>query len=122
MRRDLDLIRKLLLEIEAHDDPTDTMHVKGDGYTPHEVQYHLKLLRDAGMIVAVDFSSGSTMDYRPKSITWHGHEFLDAARNDTVWRQVKVLLKDKGIDAPLSVIQQLAVKFVSVQLGLGAGE
>jgi Hypothetical protein (DUF2513) len=119
MKRDLDLIRTLLLEIEAHDDPTTTMTVRGDGHTEIEVQYHLKLLRDAGYIVAVDHSSGSTLDYRPKSVTWHGHEFLDAARNDGIWRQVKVKLKDMGMDAPLSVIEKLAIKYVAAHLGLG---
>ena len=119
MKRNLDLIRTLLLEIEAHNDPTDTMRVRGDGYSALDVQYHLKLLRDAGLIVAVDHSSGSTLDYRPKSVTWHGHEYLDAVRSDTIWRQVQAKLKDMSMDAPLSVIQQLAIKLVSAQLGLG---
>src|SRR5688572_28374929 len=111
MKRNLDLIRSLLLEVEAHNDPTSTMQPRGEGFTPLEVQYHIKLLKDAGYIIAADHSSGSMLDYRPKSVTWHGHEFLDAARNDTVWRQVQLKLKDMSLDAPLSVIQKLAIKF-----------
>ena len=27
--------------------------------------------------------------YSAISLTWQGHEFLDAARNDTIWRKAK---------------------------------
>jgi hypothetical protein len=122
VKRDLELIRLVLLDIEANNDPTRTIAISMDGYTHEEVQYHIKLLKEAGYIVAQDRSTFTQMDYRPKSLTWAGHEFLDAARNDTVWRQVKVKLKEMGVDAPLSVVQQLAIKYVSQHLGLGSGE
>lgn len=76
-------------------------------------------LRDAGFIVAQDFSTLSGMDYPQKSLTWQGHEFLDAARNDRVWLKVMAHLQDRGLDAPISVIQQLATKFGASMLGLG---
>lgn len=83
MKRNPDLIRALLLEIEdCCNDPTEAVAVTRKGYTPRQVQYHLRLLREAGLIDAVNGSSGSTMDYRPKSLTWRGHEFLDAVRAD----------------------------------------
>ena len=121
MKRDLDLIRILLAEIEKNNDPTKTCTVRAEGYAPVVIAYHLKLLKDGGLVVARDCSTESQMDYRPKSLTWAGHEFLDAVRNETIWRQVMAKLKDQGLEVPFSLIQQLATKFGASMLGLGNG-
>lgn len=118
MRRDLDLIRLVLLRIEENDEPTRAMELSVEGFSDVQVQYHVKLLKDAGYIVAQDFSSMTGMDYRPKSLTWKGHDFLDAARSATVWNRVKTKLKDIGSDAPLAIVKQLAMKYVQESLGL----
>ena len=119
MKRDLELIRLLLLEVEKNENPTRAVDVNIQGFAAVEIAYHLKLLRDAGFIVAKDDSTETEMKYRPKSLTWDGHEFLGATRNNSVWRQVTVKLKDAGIEAPVSVIQQLAIKALGTMVGLG---
>jgi hypothetical protein len=54
----------------------------------------------------------------PLTITWAGHEWLDAVRNDTVWLTLKADLKDKGLTLPFSLLQTLALKIGSKLAGL----
>jgi hypothetical protein len=121
MKRDLDLIRQILLEVEKNDNYLKTIAIQAEGYSPEQVSYHVMLLAKAGLVsanLAKQPQSGGEAWY-PKSLTWEGHEFLDATRNGTIWHQLKAKLKDQGIDAPLSVVQQLALKLVGQALGLG---
>lgn len=122
MKRDLDLIRLVLLEVEKNDEPTRGISVAVEGYSDVQIQYHVKLLRDAGFIVARSGSSPEKMDYQPKSLTWAGHDFLDATRSATIWNRVKTKLKDIGTDAPMSLVQQLAMKYLKDAFGLAGDD
>ena len=94
MKRDFQLIRKLLLEVEAQSNGIDIVQITEiKNYTNEQVQYHLALLDEAGLIMAHDVSSGGGLDFMPIRLTWEGHEFLDNARNDTVWNKT---LQDIG--------------------------
>ena len=93
MKRDLDLIKEILLEIEKKDDTSPIMNLSIKGYDQVLVDYHL--LDQAGLIDAEIARVGANEIYDPiiLEITWNGHEFLDAARNETVWRKGKELIK-----------------------------
>jgi hypothetical protein len=97
MKRDLDLIRKLLLYFEAKaDDRMDGCPVI-DGYSSLEIKYHLLLMDEAGFLRCERevTPTGRTIYVLPMSLTWQGHEFLEAARNDTFWRRAKALVIEK---------------------------
>jgi hypothetical protein len=84
-----DLIRKLLLYFEAKaDDRVETCPAIGD-HSPLEIKYHLLLMDVAGFL-------GRTIYVLPMSLTWQGHEFLEAARNDKFWRRAKALVIEKS--------------------------
>jgi len=34
-------------------------------------------------------------DWKAKRLTWAGHEFIEAARNDTVWQKTKTVVREK---------------------------
>jgi len=42
------------------------------------------LLHEAGFIEAMDLSTLGGICWKPTRLTYNGHEFLDAARSDTV--------------------------------------
>ena len=113
MKRDLELIRVLLLEVEGKA-TIQPQKLNAPGFSPDQVDYHVDLLIDAGYLNGYRMAGGTL----PTVLTWVGHEFLDATRNDTIWQKVKTTLKDRGIEAPLSVIQQLATQIVAGMLGL----
>ncbi|MGB6404684.1 MAG: DUF2513 domain-containing protein, partial [Candidatus Sulfotelmatobacter sp.] len=53
MKRDMDLLRALLLKIEELPPAGDfTGNIEIEGHTPEEVAYHAQLAQDAGLIVA----------------------------------------------------------------------
>ena len=90
MKRDLDLVRKILLDIEAP--AAGSGHAgwarasgEGNGSEPEALHYHVQLLHDAGLIVADELVPGQ---WWPERITWEGHEFLDLARDDARWNEV----------------------------------
>ena len=113
MERHLDLIRTILMETERNPSPMQPIEMRAPGYAPDQIAYHVRLLHEAGYLDAMDLTTHSGFVWQPKTLTWQGHEFLDAARNTSVWQQVKTRLKDRSLDAPLSVIQQLAVRLTA---------
>jgi hypothetical protein len=92
MKRDMDLIRAILLEIEKLPDDLESHNIEMENATPEEVTYHVRLLAQAGLIEAEDFSTFAGTRWQPRGLTWNGHEFLDAARSDTVWRKAKEIV------------------------------
>jgi hypothetical protein len=98
MKRDLDLVRQILLELEDAPTLSGWIDVKIDGRSREEIVYHVRLMHETGLIVAEDLSSLQVTDWRPKRMTNEGHVFLDAARSDTVWSKAKEkLLKATGV-------------------------
>jgi hypothetical protein len=95
MKRDMDLIRAILLEVEK------SPSLKGcgieiPGRSREELYYNAQLAQEAGLIGA-RFLPGST-DFHVLRLTYEGHEFLDAARNDTLWAKAKkTVTRDAGV-------------------------
>jgi hypothetical protein len=99
MKRDMDLARKILFAIESCDDPLGPQSsLEVEGYADMVIAYHVKLLAQAGLIEADDVSEMGEDGFRwwAGSLTWEGHEFLEAARDDTRWNKTKRLVSDKA--------------------------
>lgn len=115
MKRDMDLIRKILLMMEAKPQG-NTLVI--EGYSSEQIGHHIYLMMQAGLIEGVDATSP---DDRypialPDQLTWQGHDFLDACRNESVWNKAKEKLKSIGGDVPLTVIKSLLVEIISKQV------
>jgi hypothetical protein len=114
MRRDLDLIRKLLIFFE---EKRDARHVEVppiEGFSELEIKYHLVLMYEAGLLQreAIKSSTSDRVIYViPFELTWEGHEFLVKVRNDGVWRRVKDAVASKGGSLAFSVVNHLATRF-----------
>jgi len=88
MKRNMELVREILIEMEKW--PADSAgEIQIAGRAPEEITYHLGLMADRGLINAIDASSNGGSAWLPQGITWEGHEFLDAARSNTVWERAK---------------------------------
>lgn len=110
MKRDMDLIRKMLLEIKGQDGYTG--HLAIPGYSQETLAGHVRLLFNAGLCEGKTMPiSGSTIPiYTITGLTWAGHDFLDDIRNDSVWAGVKDKLSRFGGDASLEVVKSLAAQ------------
>lgn len=51
MKRDLELIRQLMLAIELRDTRFSTESIEIDGYDSSQINYHLKLMIEAELVV-----------------------------------------------------------------------
>jgi len=89
MKRDMDLVRDILIEMEKWPVDQRDHEVVVVGHTADEITYHLGLMNEAGLIKAIDAGSFDGEAWLPVKILWAGHEFLDAARSDTVWAKAK---------------------------------
>ena len=116
MERDLDLVRKILLAVEDWPEPDDWIPLDIKCYTPEQISYHVKLLAQGGLIEANNLSSKSTFKWKATSLTWEGHEFLDASRNDGIWQQAKSMIEDKGLGMTFDMIKELLINLASKQL------
>lgn len=112
MKRDMDLIRKILVVIETT--PPSKIPII-EGYTSEQIGYHVYLMMQAGLVEGVEITS--QVDQYPIAIptqlTWEGHDFLDACRNESVWNKAKETLKSIGGDVPLTVVKALLVDIIS---------
>jgi hypothetical protein len=115
MKRDMNLIRLLLLETEGEEPRPDF-----SDYTEQQRIYHSALLIEAGLIdgIIVSDAEGLPSGTVRRRLTWAGHEFLDAARNDTIWKQATDKLKQAGVQVTVSVLQELLKKLLKDSLGL----
>src|ERR1044071_1514383 len=113
----MDLVRQLLLEIEGYPDGPHRMPPM-TGYSADLVAYHLKLLAQAGLIEVHDSTTIGSRELLPKCLTWQGHEFLDAARDETIWRKAKQRITAATGTVSLAVLQDLLKQVAGQALGL----
>jgi hypothetical protein len=112
MKRDMDLIRKILLFVEEHPDPDGWVQIELEDHPTKEVSYHIKLLDQAGLIEAEDLSTYGMDGFKwvARSLTWRGHEFLNAARDDTRWNNAKKIVTEKGGGLIFEALQQFLIQ------------
>jgi len=114
MKRNMELVRLLLLDIEGAD--------KSDlsKYSENEQTYHRALIIEAELAHGgvVEDEKGFPAAAVGTRLTWKGHEFLDAARNETIWGKAISKLKAAGMSIPLPLLQELLTSFLKKQIGL----
>ena len=120
MRRDMDLIREILLKVEGNNNPFGMEAVEIEGRTPQDVGYQMKLLVEAGLVEAGDrtYCGADAMYWHSARLTWEGHEFLDAARDDTRWNKMKAMVKEKAGTVGFEVVKQVLVVLARQAMGL----
>ncbi len=92
MKRNMTLIRKILLKVEQNANPNKAIIVSIAGHSDVEVSYHLKLLDQAGLIRALVITGGEGFQqWSVFHLTWQGHDFLDTIRNETTSQRQRSL-------------------------------
>lgn len=120
MTRDMELVRQILVAVEARNDCFTFEELSIEGHEPPEVSGHLEMMAEAGYVEVEDLTTMGS-GYRklcPRRLTWAGHDFLDSVRNESVWTDVKRKIATQGGSLPFEVIKALAVSTVKAHLGL----
>jgi hypothetical protein len=115
MKRDWDVIRAVLVEIEEDNGGHSTY---GDRKEPIKTG-HAFLLRDAGFISAVDATTVSGRALIHPTLTWAGYELLDTIRSNTVWERIKHTAKEKGVELSFEAVKVLGK--AALQLVIAGG-
>lgn len=120
MKRDMELIRQILLAVENEAGEFAPYPITVEGFTSQQIAYHSRLLIEVGFArgqVTIERNSDSCHAVI-ESLTWEGHEFLDAARPDTRWKTVMATLAEKGETVTIEVLQGLLVAAMKTAVGL----
>jgi len=119
MQRNMDLARRILLEMEAyeHGNAPREFHTLDD-FSLEQISYHVWLLGNAGLMETqqVTHMQSASPEAIPISLTWAGHEFLDAARNETMWKRALQKVKSSGVPVTFEVLKQVLVAFSKTEL------
>ncbi|WP_242227185.1 DUF2513 domain-containing protein [Bacillus cereus group sp. BfR-BA-01315] len=95
MKRDMELVKKLLLLIEEQTDDGIELDIP-EGIDRINAANHLKLLEEAGL-VKNNIQYGDNFPVCMfSSLTPEGHDFLDKIKNETVWSKLIEKIKEKG--------------------------
>lgn len=124
MKRDMDLIRKILFVIESS--PSYSQIYGIDGYEWDVVAEHIRLIDDAKLIRGkLDFLLSIDAERRQSAfvhgLSWAGHDFLDAARSDTNWNQARDVTKKAGgwtFDLLKQVLVEISSRSIQQAMGL----
>jgi hypothetical protein len=118
MKKDWDLIRQILLTVEAAGANDKISDNDIDGCTPETFHHNAILLTEAGWVHAMILQNLETTLI--ESLTWDGHEFLDAIRNDATWDKIKTIAKEKSISLSFAAIKAIEQHFFNAQFHLKA--
>ena len=112
MKRDMDLVRLIFLEVEKHDANLASYEsIKIDGYSSSEIREHVILLEKAGLISDAHYTiDGSVWVQR---ITWDGYDYLDKVRDNTIWKKTKDAIKEKGLPLIFDTIKTISSAFIT---------
>ena len=110
MRRDMDLVRLILLEIESSEnDEIEDFNI--DGYDISSVKYNGELLLQAGLIDK--FYEDTMGELVAGHLTWEGCDYLDKIRDNSIWKKTKDAIKEKGLPLVVDTIKTISTAFVT---------
>ncbi len=112
MKRDPELVRQLLFYFELKNSHQGEWCPSIEGHTELEIKYHLLLLAQAGFI---DYEpeitkTGRIIHVLAFGLTWEGHEFLEASRDETRWKKVTSIVLEKGGGLTFDVLKRILIR------------
>jgi len=123
MQRNPDILRDIMLAAEkqpaGHKLYASAIKTVSDN--PHEIADHIQQLIEIGYLDATVQFYGR--DTPPKAVIHRikgpGHDFLQAMRDDTVWRMVKEKVMVPAASWTLATAVKYAEQWLAKKLGLG---
>lgn len=110
MKRDMDLVRTILLALADSDEPLWSTDLVTDEYSRDVIGYHFLILDEAGLIMANVKAADNDPYYIAVAsrLTWEGNDFLDAVRDESIWKRVRSTVGKITGDASFEVFKTVA--------------
>ncbi len=107
-----------MLAAEETRDPYELIDPKFDGHSEAEISYHIALLDDAGLLHGQDRSAIGIFRWSAGTLTWAGHEFVDAVRDDGVWKEALALTAESGSGTVFGLLNKAIMRVLEKRTGL----
>jgi hypothetical protein len=111
MKRDMHLIRNIVLHIENQSLEERGSRIEIEGYSNEIISFHIMLLDEAGLVKGDDMSGMTDIEWFADRLTWAGYEFLEASRDDKMWKKAIETITSKGGGLVFEVLKQLLISF-----------
>lgn len=110
MKRDMDLVRTILFALADSDEPLWSTDLVTDEYSRDIIGYHFLILDEAGLIVANVKATDDDPYYIAVAsrLTWEGNDFLDAVRDESIWKRVRSTIGKITGGASIEVFKTVA--------------
>ncbi|MCK5366008.1 MAG: DUF2513 domain-containing protein [Gammaproteobacteria bacterium] len=118
MKRDIELIRMVMLAAEESKDPYELVDPKFEGHNETEISYHIALLDDAGLLHGQDRSAIGVFRWSAGALTWAGHEFVEAVRDDSVWKEARAITAKSGDGTVFEILNKALMQVLEKRTGL----
>ena len=121
MKRELGLIREIMLCLEADDRNLSPSNERLKDWTKDEIGHHVWLALSAGLLDGTEITGFGDNQKMALAfgLTWDGHDFLAAARDDSVWAKVTQMTIVQTGAVTLAVLKELLVRTTRERLRLG---
>lgn len=125
MKRDLTLIRAILLRVEETPiGQSINFPLKIDGYDNDDVvTEHVRLLEEAGYIEAKiaiglsEFGVRQAQNFVIARLLNDGHDFIADAKNPAIWKKTVNFIASKGGDVSLAVVKGVVTRMAFEHFG-----
>lgn len=125
MKRDMELVRDLLLKISEADGPLrfgDLLSKEAGANGRAIAVYHMRMLIDEiGFVRGIEASSTSEKNWIQLELTWRGQDFLDSVRDPTVWDKTRDGAKKLGgvtLEMFIGIAKEFAKAEAKKRIGL----
>lgn len=117
----MELVREILFWSERGGDASTAPQVERV-----KLAYHVKIMIDGGLVLGtaeLHRTVGPRGGWEAgiiqvKGLTWKGHEFLEAMRNDTTWSRTKETFAKHGVPFVTEILVSMVKATISQHTGL----
>jgi len=117
MKRDMELMRKILFAIEEEAKPERPFvwNLKIEGYDTQTIGAHCDLLEQEGLVKYYKpvFADNNLHGFHVGDITSRGHDYLELIRNNEVWDKAKTEIETKKLPNTVETITKVAALFMA---------
>jgi len=116
MKRDMDLVRAILLKLEEQEGAQLIPFLPVKGYSPEMVAEHCEMMHGYGLIksfTAEKAWGGEIASWAAGGLTWEGYDYLDKIRDDSVWNKTKETIKTKGLPLIFDTIKSVSTAIIT---------
>jgi hypothetical protein len=119
MKRDMELVRKILFQAESGANGFCPA-IRVEGYDESQIGYHCYLIVTMGFAIGESTTGDTGPNGRMTYLTAAGHDFIDAIRDDTVWKRTWGLVNSAVSSVSVDLLKHVATHYAKEQMGLKA--